>query len=299
MDIDFTRFNEFTETFEILELIELLFLVAIVLEAVWDIFTRRRLKGETFANFGIAIANHLLDRTLYGLVFLLGLLIVETLIPWRIPLTGWSWALALLMADFTYYWMHRWEHEVRIFWSYHSVHHSSPEYNLTTSLRLAWIEGLVEWIFFVPMIVIGFDVVQIIIALAVVLIYQTWIHTERVGKLGWTDHLFNTPSVHRVHHGNSSMCIDKNYGGILIVWDHLFGTYQSEDKKVTYGLTKQIGSVNPIIINFYELWQIIKDVVRSKQFSHALAYIFGRPGWQPGRSRKCPRVYPGLIARIV
>ena len=286
MNIDFSRFDVFTETLAILELIELIFLMAIIFEATWDIMTGQRKKGETFANFGIALATHLLGRTLYGLVFILGLFIVEHFISWKIPLTWWSWTISIVLADITYYWMHRWEHEVRIFWSYHSVHHSSPEYNLSTSLRLAWIEELVEWIFFVPMILIGFDVVQTIIALTVVVVYQTWIHTERIGKLGWLDRIFNTPSVHRVHHGNSEMCIDKNYGGILIIWDRLFGTYQAEEEKVTYGLTKQIGSVNPIIINIYELWQIIKDVVRSKRFSHALGYIFGKPGWQPSRSAK-------------
>ncbi|MGD1855534.1 MAG: sterol desaturase family protein [Leptolyngbyaceae cyanobacterium] len=282
MDIDFNRFNEFTEIFEIFELIDLIFLIVIILEAVWDIlFTGRRKRGETFANFGIALGNGLLDRSLYGLVFILGLFVVESFVAWKIPFTWWSWALALILADITYYWMHRWEHEIRIFWSYHSVHHSSPEYNLTTSLRLAWTEGLIEWIFFIPMILIGFDVVQTVIALIVVVVYQTWIHTERIGKLGWWDYIFNTPSVHRVHHGTGQMCIDKNYGGILIIWDRLFGTYQAENEKITYGLTKQIGSVNPIVINFYEVWQIGQDVLRSKRFSHTLRYIFGRSGWKP------------------
>lgn len=284
--IDFSRFNTFAETFEMLELIGLIFLIAIVSEAARDIFSGRRTKGETFANFGIAIANHVLDHTLYGLVFILGLFIVENFIPWKIPLTGWSWAIALILADLTYYWMHRWEHEVRILWSYHSVHHSSPEYNLTTSLRLAWIEGLIEWIFFVPMILLGFDVVQTIIALSVVVLYQTWIHTERIGRLGWVDRVFNTPSVHRVHHGANPKYIDKNYGGILIIWDRLFGTYQAEQEPVIYGLTKQIGSINPIIINFYESWQIVKDVMRSQRVSHALGYVFGKPGWQPDSSKR-------------
>ena len=286
MNIDFSRFDAFAETFEIIELISLIFAIAIIFEAAWDILTGRRKKGETFANFGIALCNHLLERTLYGLVFILGLFVVENFVPWRIPFTWWSWTISIVLADITYYWMHRWEHEVRILWSYHSVHHSSPEYNLSTSLRLAWVEGLIEWIFFVPMILIGFDVVQTIIALVVVVVYQTWIHTERIGKLGWLDRIFNTPSVHRVHHGTGEMCIDKNYGGILIIWDRLFGTYQAEKTKVTYGLTKQIGSVNPIIINIYEPWQIIKDVARSKRFSHALGYIFGKPGWQPSDSGK-------------
>ena len=191
----------------------------------------------------------------------------------------------MLHADFTYYWMHRWEHEIRILWAHHSVHHSSPEFNLTTALRLAWIEGLIEWIFFVPMIVIGFDVAQTIIALAIGLAYQTWIHTEKIGRLGWLDKVLNTPSVHRVHHGANPSYLDKNYGGILIVWDRMFGTYQPEDQPVVYGLTKPIGTSNPITINFFEYAQIIKDLRRSRSWYEACGYLFKRPGWRPHAER--------------
>ena len=154
--------------------------------------------------------------------FILGLFVVEPFAPFSIPFTWWSWIAAVLVADLTYYWMHRIEHEVSFFWAYHSVHHSSPEFNLTTGLRLAWIEGLIEWLFFIPMIMMGFEVTQTIIAISIVVAYQTWIHTEKIDKLGWADRIFNTPSVHRVHHGSNAKYIDKNYGGILMVWDRMF-----------------------------------------------------------------------------
>lgn len=276
------RFSEFATTFAVLEVVGLVFLLAIVSETVWDFWARRRKgAGETLANFGIGIVNLLLERTVYGLVFVLGLFMVEPFALFSIPPAWWSWGLAILLADFTYYWMHRFEHEIRILWSYHSVHHSSPEFNLTTALRLAWVEGLIEWIFFIEMILLGFSAVQTIAALSVVVVYQTWIHTEKVGKLGWADRIFNTPSVHRVHHGCNGHYIDKNYGGILIIWDRLFGTYQAEDEKVVYGITKPLGTSNPIVINFAEFGQIVRDVWNAGSMRDAFTYIFGRPGWTP------------------
>ena len=179
------RFAQFSVTFDTLEIIGAFFLVLIISETLWDLITKQRGSArESLSNFAIALGNHLLERTIYGLVFILGLFWAEGFAPFPIPLTWWSWALALLAADFTYYWMHRFEHEIRVLWAYHSVHHSSPEYNLTTALRLAWVEGLIEWVFFLPMILIGFDAVQVIAALSIVVSYQTWIHTEKIGKLG-------------------------------------------------------------------------------------------------------------------
>ncbi len=278
----FARFEAFQSTFEWLEVIGGLFLLAIVSETLWDVLCKRRKRlKESFSNFAIALGNVLLERTAYGLVFIVGLLFAEYFAFADIPFTWWSWVLALLLADFTYYWMHRWEHEVRILWAYHSVHHSSPEYNLTTALRLAWVEGLIEWIFFVPMILVGFDVVQTLIALAVVVAYQTWIHTEKIGKLGVVDKILNTPSVHRVHHASNRKYLDRNYGGVLIIWDRIFGTYQAEEDQVVYGLTQPVGSANPIVVNFHEFAQIAKDVRRAKTWSEVAGYLFQRPGWRP------------------
>ena len=284
MDILDQQFANFSGVLAVLETVTLVFLLAIVSETVWDVVSGARKKGwESLANFAIGISNALLERTLYGLVFVIALFLAEPLALFSIPVTWWSTVLAILVADFLYYWMHRWEHEIRILWSYHSVHHSSPEYNLTTALRLAWVEGLIEWIFFVPMILIGFNTAQTIIGLSVVVAYQTWIHTEKIGKLGWLDRVFNTPSVHRVHHGSNDTYLDKNYGGILILWDRLFGTYQREDEKVIYGIKTPLGTANPITINMRELVNIFGDLRRARSVGEAWKYVFGRPGWQPGR----------------
>ena len=160
------------------------------------------------------------------------------------------------------------------------------EFNLSTSMRLSWVESSYSWIFFVPMVVFGFDVVQILVSFLAVLIYQTWIHTERIGTLGWLDKVFNTPSIHRVHHGTNAKYIDKNYGGFLILWDRLFGTYQAEEETVIYGVLDPVNSINPVKINFIEYFKIAVDAARSRSLSDAFRYIFGRPGWTAKTKKK-------------
>jgi sterol desaturase/sphingolipid hydroxylase (fatty acid hydroxylase superfamily) len=280
------RFDAFATGFAWLAAIDLFFLAVIIGECVWDYASGRRRKlAETLANFAIAGVNLLLDRTAYGLIFVIALLLVEPYAPLHLPLTGWSWALAILVADFTYYWMHRAEHQLRVFWAYHSVHHSSPEYNLTTALRLAWLDGAIEWLFFLPMVLLGFDVVQTVMAISIVVAYQTWIHTEKVGQLGWLDGILNTPSVHRVHHGVNAAYIDKNFGGILIIWDRLFGTYQAETEPVRYGVLPQLGSANPLVINGAPWLKLLADLCRARNMRNILLYLLGRPGWRPDTAK--------------
>ena len=185
MDTIETRILAFASWFDWLAYVGLAFYGLMVLEIVWDIYARqRRGAGETVANFAIAAGNLLLELTAYGAVFVVGLLLAEQIALFDLPVNAWTWVLAVIAADFTYYWMHRAEHRVRVLWAYHSVHHSSPEFNLTTAMRLAWTEGLFEWVFFVPMVVLGFDAVQALIAILIVVTYQTWIHTQKIGRLG-------------------------------------------------------------------------------------------------------------------
>jgi len=276
------RILEQIDVFMVVEIVSTFFLILIIAESAFDFITKRRPKWrETAANIVISLGNTLLERTIIGAIFIIGLVAVEPFALFNIPVTWWSWVLAVLGADLTYYWMHRIEHERRVLWAVHSVHHSSEEYNLTTSFRLSWVENFYEWIFFVPMVIIGFDPIQVLAGLLLVVVYQTWIHTEKIGKLGWLDMVFNTPSVHRVHHGNNPQYIDKNYGGILILWDHLFGSFQAEEEKVVYGLTTQLKTSNPLAINFHEFGNIFKDVFQAKRLSDALGYVFAKPGWHP------------------
>jgi sterol desaturase/sphingolipid hydroxylase (fatty acid hydroxylase superfamily) len=218
----------------------------ILIEMIVDLLSsKKRLWQDTGANIVIFLLGQLMEKSLYGAVSLGALFSISTLVVYEIPMTWWSWALGLLAADFSYYWMHRIEHKHRILWASHSVHHSSQEYNLSIALRLSIVEGLFEWVFLLPMIFIGFNPLQAVVCLVFIAQYQTWIHTKSINKLGWLDEVFNTPSVHRVHHGSNRQYLDKNFAGILLIWDKLFGTFQKEEEEVIFGLTKSINTYNP------------------------------------------------------
>lgn len=274
------RLSVVDPVFSVIEMIGLVFLLMLVSEAAWDVFSgyRKSLK-ETGANIFISIVNSVLERLAFGAIFVVGIFASEKLAVSEVSLSWWSWLLAVLLADLTYYWMHRCEHRVRLLWTYHSVHHSSPEFNFSTALRLAWVEALFTWIFFVPMVVIGFDPAQVIGAFAVVIAYQSWIHTEKFGQVRILDAVLNTPSNHRVHHGRNRIYLDKNFGGILIIWDKLFGTYAPETEEVLFGITKPVGSSNPFVINFSETALMLKEVFRPGPMKMRLGRIFMPPGW--------------------
>ncbi|MFT5889915.1 MAG: sterol desaturase/sphingolipid hydroxylase (fatty acid hydroxylase superfamily) [Dokdonia sp.] len=254
----------------------------IAFEVVLDLVTsKQRRWKDSLANFTVFIMNQFLEKTIVGTIGIVALMPFHYLTPLEIPINAWTWILAIIAADFTYYWMHRIEHEHRILWGNHSVHHSSEDYNLTISMRLSIIEPMIEWVFLIPMILIGFSPFQAIVGLVFVAQFQTWIHTERIRKLGWLDWIFNTPSVHRVHHGSNKKYLDKNYGGITMIWDHLFGTYQKEEEQVIYGLTKNIQTNNPLKINFVEYKNIWADVKKCRSLKDKLRIIFGNLMWKP------------------
>ncbi len=171
----------------------------------------------------------------------------------------WVWIGAMLFYDFCYYWAHRFEHEVGVLWAAHIVHHSSEYYNLSTALRQPSTTWLFTWIFFLPLAVIGVPP-EVFIGVGLIdLLYQYWVHTELVGRLGWFDRIFSSPSNHRVHHGKNDYCIDKNYGGVFIIWDRLFGTFEEErdDETILYGIRNPLHSYNPLwgVLHYYhELW---------------------------------------------
>jgi sterol desaturase/sphingolipid hydroxylase (fatty acid hydroxylase superfamily) len=171
-----------------------------------------------------------------------------------------------------------------LFWASHVVHHSSEEYNLSTALRQTWTGGFYGFIFGIWLAYIGFHPVMILTQMSISLIYQYWIHTELIGKMPkWFEAVFNTPSHHRVHHGNNPLYLDKNYAGVLIIWDRLFGTFQSElkEEKVVYGLTTNIKTYNILKIAFNEWIALFKDVFTIKtSFINKLKYLFKPPGWK-------------------
>lgn len=251
------------------------------LEALYLVKTGKADAHESISN----LTNHLIGKfikiaVIGGYLFWL-LQLIKPYAFFHIPNTLSMLPFVILLTDFIYYWNHRFSHTIRLLWSYHSVHHSSYQFNLTTALRLPWFGIFLDGIFYIPAVLVGFDPLQLIIGKSIVLILQYPIHTEMVGKLPVIDLIFNSPSNHRVHHGANPLYIDKNHGGILMIWDHLFGTYQREIEPVKYGLTKPINSYNPFVINFFEPFAILKDVISEKGFRNKFSLIFGKPGWTP------------------
>jgi sterol desaturase/sphingolipid hydroxylase (fatty acid hydroxylase superfamily) len=262
--------------------LSLIFLVITVVEIAIDLFGRRKRDyRETGANLSIGVVYEVFISRVASVVAVAGLSLVATLSPFTLPVNLWTMLIAILISDFIYYWEHRAEHRIRFFWAYHSVHHSSTDFDLTVALRLAWVEDFILWIFYIPMVWVGFHPLQVLISIEIVALYQVWIHTQKIGRLGILDAVLNTASNHRVHHGANRPYIDKNYGGIFMVWDKLFGTYQAETETVIYGLTENIRTHNPLKINGMEYWRMLKDWRRSLSLKEKFLSLFGAPEWQP------------------
>ncbi len=203
----------------------------------------------------------------------------------------WYWVLIFFADDLSYYWFHRSSHKIRYFWASHVVHHSSVFYNLGTALRQTWTGNLTgSFVFYLWMPLVGFNPVDIVLMQSVSLLYQYWIHTEAIHKMPAVfEWIFNTPSHHRVHHGSDIKYLDRNHGGILIIWDRLFGTFQEEEERPVYGLTTNLTTHNPFIIAFHEWKSIIQDVWQAPSLGAAFQYVFGPPGWSHDGSRKTAR----------
>ncbi len=199
---------------------------------------------------------------------------------------AWYWiVLCFIGQDFLYYWAHRVSHEVNLFWTGHSVHHQSEEYNLSVALRQGALQKVWTFYFYIPLAVLGFKTEWFLLAGAINLLYQFWIHTEAIDKLPKPiEWLFNTPSHHRVHHGRNPKYIDKNHGGTFIIWDRMFGTFQREEERPVYGVTTPINTWNPIyahVVPFKNLWNDLKTV---KGFQNKMKVLFYKPGWLPAEN---------------
>ena len=192
------------------------------------------------------------------------------------------WLIAFVAYDFCYYWKHRLGHEINGLWAAHVIHHSSEEYNLTTALRQSG-TSLFSYLFFLPLALLGFDPLVILSVGSINLIYQFWVHTRHIGKLGWYEWFFVTPSNHRGHHAQNTIYIDKNYGGVFILWDRLFGTYQEEldDDKPVFGIRGAVQSWNPVWVNIQVYSQLLSDAIHTKYWWYKLSLWFRRTGWRP------------------
>jgi sterol desaturase/sphingolipid hydroxylase (fatty acid hydroxylase superfamily) len=192
-----------------------------------------------------------------------------------------AWVLCWLGVDFLYYWFHRWSHEVNAGWAAHIVHHQSEEYNLTVALRQSVLQGALSWVFYLPLAFVGFPPAMFLTVSALNTLYQFWIHTRTIGRLGPLEWVLNTPSHHRVHHGRNPKYIDRNHAGSLIVWDRMFGTFQAEEEEPVYGITTPLANWNPLWANVHYWAELLDTARRAARPLDRLRVFWKRPGWRP------------------
>jgi len=239
---------------------------------------------DTLASFAMRAGN-------VGVNVLMGTFMAAGLAAayhWRIatipPSSVWAWLALFVLDDFTYYWFHRVSHRCRLWWAAHVNHHSSQEYNLSTAVRQPW-TGIVvgTWMPWMWLAWLGFPPAMVIAQQTLNLFYQFWLHTEAVRRLpAWVEYLFNTPSHHRVHHGANPRYLDRNYAGVLMVWDRWFGTFEAErdDERPDYGLVRNVGSFNPLWIAFHEWVAMGRDLLGARSLREAVGLTLGPPGWR-------------------
>jgi sterol desaturase/sphingolipid hydroxylase (fatty acid hydroxylase superfamily) len=252
---------------------------------MWQRWRRGRLSRSTVKEMA-ASASPFVGTLLFTTITTSFILVVwraaSVVSPFAIPTTWYTALLALLLVDFLYYIDHRAGHRVRLYWATaHSVHHSSPQYDQTTGLRVSFLDGFISPWFYVPAVFIGFDPLLVGSCFGVILLYQQWLHTESIGKLRWFDGWLNTPSNHRVHHGTQPEYLDKNYGAVLMIWDRMFGTYEPERAPVSYGLTDQINSVNPLVVHTAEAVRMIQVLRGLPSLRDKAHFMFGPPSAVP------------------
>ena len=240
--------------------------------------------GDCLANF-ITLTAHLgiiaLTASLYLGVFYL---IYPDYSLIQLPNNFWTIPICIILADLTYYWEHRTAHRLGIGWATHTVHHSSPYFNISVAYRHGPLDAIFGLPFHLPLVLIGFDPILVLFSAAMVQLYQTALHTETIGKLPrLIESIMNTPSHHRVHHGSNRQYIDKNYAGIFIIWDKIFGTFAEEQEKVTYGVLPAISSVNPLRVFFHGLTGLYSKIWKAKGIKNKCLYLIKPPGWHPDK----------------
>jgi len=243
---------------------------------------------DTAASLAMGFGNTIFNGSV-ALLIIGGVSVLQNYTLFDLGWTWWVLILCFFIEDLSFYWSHRMSHEVRWFWASHVIHHSSQHYNLSTALRQNWTDMATgAWIFYIPIILIGFPLEMILMFRGASSIYQFWIHTESVPKLGVFEKFMNTASHHRVHHATNPEYLDRNHAGVLIIWDKIFGTFveEREDVPIRYGIVKNIGTFNPIKIAFHEWVSLFGDAARAPGLKAKLGYIFGPPGWSHDGSRK-------------
>jgi len=262
------------------------YIVAIVFESFLSVSEGLTLYDwkDSFVNVLMGCGNFLIDLGMKTVTFFV-LNWFHQFAFFEISSVWGSWVTVILLQDFAYYWLHRVDHHCRFFWAIHVNHHSSEKFNFTVAIRSSLLQPLYRFLYYIPVALMGFDAMQIMVAYSLCQIYGFFIHTETVGKLGPLEWILATPSNHRVHHGSNPQYLDKNLGMFLIIWDRIFGTYEKENEKVVYGLTKNIGTNHIPTVIFHEWKEMLRDLRKPVSFKHKLMYVFGPPGWSHDGSR--------------
>jgi len=263
-----------------------LFLGLVVLFSLGEFAWRKQQKQSydtaAVGSTVIIAIGQLLGRLPVAGLITAALMGAHALAPISFDMADWqSWVIGFFVVEFFYYWQHRFFHTIRWFWATHSVHHSPSEFTFPAAFRLGWTGSITgSWLFLVPIAVLGIHPVMIGVLYTLNLRYQFFLHTESIGKLGPLEWILNTPSHHRVHHGSNPQYLDKNYGGVLIIFDRLFGSFAEEDERLTieYGLTDPIRSKNPFVIALREWGRIFQELCSTKSLPQAVHILFGRPG---------------------
>jgi sterol desaturase/sphingolipid hydroxylase (fatty acid hydroxylase superfamily) len=269
-----------------------LYLIIIGLEILLSNYRHRKLYSfkDTLNNVYLMLLNGFIDLLFRG-VYLLVLQICYNHHWISITNVFSYWLLLLLAEDFLYYWLHRWDHEVRLFWAVHITHHSSEKMNFTVGFRSSVFQPLYRFVYFIPLAFVGFRPLDIVFMYSATQIWGIFVHTEVIDKMGWLEYILVTPSHHRVHHASNPKYLDKNMGMFLIIWDQLFGTFQpelsaKEYQTRRYGLTKPMEKTGPVDLVFHEWAAIAKDLSRHDiTWKQKGQYIFGPPGWSHDGSR--------------
>ena len=261
-----------------------IFVATVIIEVILTV----KVKMESYAykdaltSIAMGLGNVAIGLFTKGIVLTIFYYVYTSVHIFTIPFAWWAWILLLFAEDLTYYWNHRIGHTSRFFWASHVVHHSSQKYNLSTALRQTWSGSFYTFIWWIPLVIIGFHPVMILVQMSISLLYQYWIHTEMISKLPkWFEAVFNTPSHHRVHHATNPQYLDRNHAGIFIIWDKLFGTFEPEVEKPVYGLVKNIDTYNPIKVAYLEWYYLFKDAFTSHtSLRNRLKYFLKPPGWR-------------------
>ena len=290
---------------QVIVLVTPVFLLLIALEYAvgrWRSHPGYRL-NDALSSIGLGMMSQMVG-VLAG-VFTLGLYswVHQHAAIWTLPADSlWVWAAALVLYDFLYYWLHRFGHTTALLWAAHAVHHQSEDYNLSTALRQTSSGWLAGWIFYLPMALMGFPPLVFVVVGLVDLLYQFWVHTEQIGRLGWFDRWFCSPSNHRVHHAVNDPYLDRNYGGIWVIWDRLFGTFQDElDREpCVYGTRDALQHWNPLVANWQVYGRLFRKMGQAQRWRDKLRLWWEPAHWQPPgvAQLESPPFDPGSRARF-